>query len=87
VGDRHDFPGLVDEPVPGVAAVVDDVVIGFEHVVGEPVRPHELPEVFLGIELRRARRQYVVWRIEVFGAMPSGLIENKNGVSVAISSR
>jgi len=50
-GDGHDFPGLVDERVPGVAAVVDDVVEGFEDTVRQPVRPHELPDVFLGIEL------------------------------------
>src|SRR3954453_16742113 len=36
------------------------------------------------IELRRARRQRqerdVAWRLEAFGVMPSGLIENENGV-------
>ena len=25
MGDGHDFPGLVDERVPGIAAVIDDV--------------------------------------------------------------
>jgi hypothetical protein len=29
--DEHDFPWLTDEPVPGVAAVIDDVVEGFEN--------------------------------------------------------
>jgi len=29
-GDGHDLPGLVDERVPGVAAVVDDIVEGFK---------------------------------------------------------
>jgi hypothetical protein len=29
--DGHDFPWLTDEPVPGVAAVIDDVVEGFEN--------------------------------------------------------
>ena len=28
--DGHDLPGLVDEGVPSVAAVIDDVVEGFE---------------------------------------------------------
>jgi hypothetical protein len=32
-GDGHDFPGLVDEGVPGVAAVIDDVVEGLEDAV------------------------------------------------------
>jgi hypothetical protein len=31
--DGHDFPRLIDERVPGVAAVVDDVVEGFEDAV------------------------------------------------------
>ena len=31
--DRHDFPGLVNQRVPGRAAVVDDVVEGFEDAV------------------------------------------------------
>jgi hypothetical protein len=31
--DRHDFPGLIDEGVPGVAAVIDNVVEGFEDSV------------------------------------------------------
>jgi hypothetical protein len=25
-GDGHDFPGLIDQHVPGVAAAIDDVV-------------------------------------------------------------
>jgi hypothetical protein len=33
--DGHDAPGLVDELVPCLAAVVDEVVIGFEDTVGE----------------------------------------------------
>ena len=31
--DGHDGAGLVDEPVPGVTAVVDDIVVGSEHAV------------------------------------------------------
>jgi hypothetical protein len=26
MSDGHDFPGLIDQGVPGVAAVIDDVV-------------------------------------------------------------
>ena len=32
--DGHDFPGLINESVPGVAAVVDDIVEGFEDPIG-----------------------------------------------------
>ena len=28
--DGHDFPGLVDEAVPGVAAMVEDILVGRE---------------------------------------------------------
>ena len=34
---------------PGVAAVVDDVVEGFENSIRQPVLPHELPDIFLGL--------------------------------------
>lgn len=45
--DGHDAPRLIDEPVPGEAAVVDDVIVGFEDAVGQPVVAHELPCVRL----------------------------------------
>src|SRR5215218_1958854 len=47
----------MDESVPGVAAVIDDVVVAFEDAVGKSVLTHELPDVFLAIELGRARRE------------------------------
>jgi hypothetical protein len=43
--DGHDLPRLVDECVPSVAAVVDDIVEGFENSVRQPVLPHELPDI------------------------------------------
>src|SRR6266536_4080288 len=36
VGNGHDLPRLIGESVPGVAAVVDDVVEGFEDAVRKP---------------------------------------------------
>ncbi len=48
-GDGHNFPRLLDERVPGEAAVIDDVVEGFEDPVRQPVRTHELPDIFLRI--------------------------------------
>jgi hypothetical protein len=44
--NRHDPPRLVDKLVPSEAAMVDDVVVGFEDAVREPVVTHELPDVF-----------------------------------------
>ena len=35
--DGHDAPRLIDEPVPGEAAVIDDVVVGFEDAVRRPI--------------------------------------------------
>jgi hypothetical protein len=51
VSDGHDTRGLVDQLVPGIAAMIDDLIIGFEDAVGEPVVPHELPDIFDWIEL------------------------------------
>src|SRR6266508_4650658 len=82
--DGHDLPGLIDKRVPGVAAVVDDVVEGFEDTVREPILPHELPDIFLTVEFGCARRQRhereVAWDLESLGAMPPGLIEEDDRV-------
>ena len=47
--------------------------------------PHELPDIFLAVEFRRARRKLqerdIVWNLEGLGAMPPGLIEQENSVS------
>jgi hypothetical protein len=40
--DGHNFPGLIDEDVPGIAAVIDDIVEGFEDSVRQPILAHEL---------------------------------------------
>ena len=82
--DRHDGPGLVDEPVPGVTAMLDDVVVRAEDSVGEPVVADELPDVFDWVEFGRFRRQRhqgdVVRDIELGREMPTGLIEKQDGV-------
>ena len=84
VGNGHDLPRLIDEGVPGVAAVVDDVVEGFEDAVRKPVLAHELPDIFLAVELGCARWQRqerdVARNPEIFRAVPAGLIEDENGM-------
>ena len=55
--DGHDGPGLVGELVPGIAAVINDIVVAPENPVREPVLAQEAPDVFDRIELRRSRRQ------------------------------
>ena len=82
--DGHDAPGLVSDLVPGLAAVVDDVVVVLEDPVGEVVVAHELPKVFDGVELRRLggqRKQGKVRRgAQRLGDVPAGLIEQHDGV-------
>jgi hypothetical protein len=43
---------LIDEFVPGEAAVIDDIVMGFEDAVGEPVVAHELPDILDRVQFR-----------------------------------
>ena len=82
--DGHDFPGLVDELVPCVATVVDDVVVGFEDAVRKPIVADELPDVFLRVQLGAFGWQRdqgdVGGDLQAAGKMPSGLIEKKDGV-------
>jgi hypothetical protein len=54
--DGHDAPWLIGELVPGMAAMVDDVVVAGEDPVGEPVIADELSDVLLRIQLLGARR-------------------------------
>jgi len=82
--DGHDAPWLIDEVVPGEAAVVDDIVVGLEDAVREPVITHKLPDVLDWIELgasRRQRQEGDVRRHDQFGrTVPSGLIEDDHSV-------
>ena len=82
--EGHDAPGLADERVPSVAAVIHNVGVGGEDAVREPVVAHELPDVLDGVELRRSRRQGqerdVVGYDEVMRAMPTCLVEQQHRV-------
>ena len=49
--DGDDGPRLIDKFIPSVAAMVEDVVVGFEDAVREPVVTHELPDVFDRVQL------------------------------------
>jgi len=80
--DGDDAPRLIDELVPCEAAVVDDVIVGFEDAVREAVVAHELPHVLDWVEFRaswRQRHQGDVGRHDQFGrSVPSGLIEQED---------
>ncbi len=55
--DGHDDPGLFDEAVPCVTAMVEDILIGREDSIREPVVADELPGILDRVELGRFRRQ------------------------------
>lgn len=80
--DGHDDPGLIDQLVPGVAAVIDDITVGVEDAVGEPVLPHELPDVLDRVEFGAFWRQRdegdVGWHNEFVGQVPARLIEDQH---------
>jgi len=82
--DGHDAPGVVDELVPRLAAVVDEIVVGFEDAVREPVVAHELPDVLDRVEFGAFRRQSddgdVGGNDQPLRHMPSGLIDEQDGV-------
>ena len=82
--DGHDAPWLIDELVPGRTAVVDEIVVGFEDAIGEPIVAQELPDVFDRIELGTFRRQRhngdVWWHDESRRQVPAGLIDQEYGV-------
>jgi hypothetical protein len=64
--------------------MVDEVVVGFEDAIGEPIVPDELPDVFHGVELWAFRRQRddgdVVGHNEACRQVPAGLIDQKHSV-------
>ena len=82
--DGHDAPWLIDEIVPGEAAVVDDVIVGFEDAVRQPVVTHELPDILDRVELgasRWQRQEGDVGRDDQLGrTVPSGLIKDDDGM-------
>jgi hypothetical protein len=82
--DGADAPGLVDELVPGLATVSDDIVVAVEDSVGEPVVAEELPDVLDRVELGRPRWQWqegdVVGHNQLPGNMPARLVEQEHGM-------
>ena len=64
--------------------MAENVLVGFEDPVRQPVVTHELPDVLDGIELWRARRQRqqgdVVGYDEPVGHVPAGPVEHDHGV-------
>lgn len=79
------MPWLIDEIVPRFATVVEDIVVGREYTVGEPVITHELPDVLDRVEFGTFGRQRddadVIGHDELSGRVPSSLIHQHDRVS------
>ena len=86
--DGHDAPGLAGQPVPRLAAMGDDVVVGAEDLVGEPVVPQELPDIFLRVQFRRTgwqrQKGNVAGHFEPGRHMPSGLVEHNDRMRAGV---
>jgi hypothetical protein len=82
--DGADAPWLIDKFVPGFAAMIEQVFIGCEDSVREPVVAHELPDVFGWVEFGAFWRQRddcdVFRHAKIFGHVPSRLIDHERGV-------
>jgi hypothetical protein len=55
--ERHDAPRLIGETVPCEAAMIEDIVVGFEDAVRQPVVAYELPDVLDRVEFGAFGRQ------------------------------
>ena len=75
--DGHNPPGLIGEFVPSITAMVDEIVVGFEDAIGEPVVAHELPDVLHRVEL--LEKFHVVLLLFPVGENPEFL--SKNGTA------
>ena len=53
--DGQDFPGLVEEGVPAIAALVGEIAAGREGPAPEPRVAHELPDVRDRVQFGEAR--------------------------------
>ena len=84
----HDLPWLVDEVVPGLAAQRDDVFVGFEDPVRQPVVAHELPDILHRVQLGRSWRQRqdgdVVGDRQLGRQVPTGLIDDQHRMGAGI---
>jgi hypothetical protein len=75
---------MVDEVVPGKAAVFEDVGVGAEDAVGEPVVADELPDILDRIELgafwRQRNNSDICGHDEAGRQVPASLIDQEDGM-------
>ena len=82
--DGPDGLRLCDEPVPGLAAGLEDSVVVLEDAVREPVLAQVLPDVLDRVEFGRARRQQddgeVLGKLQLVGLVPPRPVHEDDGV-------
>src|SRR3954452_6749472 len=82
--DGHDKPRPIRELVPRLAAVVENVWVGGEDPVRDPVLAHVLPDVLGWVQLRRlGRERYkrdVVRDHKSLRLMPARLVHQDKGM-------
>jgi len=83
--DRSDAVVVVCEECPGVAGLVENVVVTVEDGDREFIATQIFPDVFDRVEFWRVGRQRderdVVWDGEIFGDVITGAIEDEGGVA------
>ena len=83
--DGHDGPGLSLQPIPSIAAVIEQSIVVVEHAVGQPVIAEILPDVLLWVQLGTLRRQRhdsdIGRHHELVREVPTGLVEQQHRVS------
>ena len=71
--------------------MADDVVVGFEDPVRQPIVAHELPYVLYGVQFRRPRRKRqesdVARDLELRRHMPAGLVQKEHGMGAGSDMR
>ena len=80
-----DLSWCISERVPGIAASIDDCVVGFEDTVGEVILAEELPDILDRVQFggvgRQGQQADIVWHAQSPAAlMPAGAIERDHGV-------
>jgi len=80
----HDAPWLIGGAVPAEAAMIEDVVVGFEHPVRQPLVAHDLPDgldrVELGALWRQRHEGDIGGNDQRPRTVPPGLVEEQHGV-------
>ena len=90
LSDGHDVPGLVDQPFPGMAAMIDDIAVGGKDPDAKPVFAEELHTVSTRLRSgERAGSGSRVMLAEITGSWamcPLAAFENQHGVGAGIDA-